>query len=81
MLEDLYWVLNHTSRPENKTFQCEYQRTLLQKHIWTYSCLKQLFRASIILSTENPWPQHMGEITGLGVVDLLDCTLHLHQQW
>lgn len=36
--------------------------------------------ANSIQQIENPWPQHMREITGLGVVDLLDCTLHLHQQ-
>ena len=30
---------------------------------------------------DDPWPQHMREITGLGIVQLLDCTLHLHQQW
>ncbi|CAH3169820.1 unnamed protein product [Porites evermanni] len=36
--------------------------------------------ANSIQQIENPWPQHMCEITGLGVVDLLDCTLHLHQQ-
>lgn len=36
--------------------------------------------AILIQQIENPWPQHMQEITDLGIVDLLDCTLHLHQQ-
>lgn len=36
--------------------------------------------ANSIQQIENPWPQHMREMTGLGVVQLLDCTLHLHQQ-
>ena len=42
------------------------------------SCLI-LFHSSLL--TENPWPQHMCEMTGLRVMQLLDCTLHLHQQW
>ena len=33
------------------------------------------------LLTETPWPLHMHEITGFSLVDLLDCTLQLHQQW
>lgn len=36
--------------------------------------------ANSIQQIETLWPLHMHEITGLGVVDLLDCTLHLHQQ-
>lgn len=36
--------------------------------------------ANSVQEIDDPWPQHMREITGLGIVQLLDCTLHLHQQ-
>lgn len=36
--------------------------------------------ANSVQQMETPWPLHMHEITGFGLVDLLDCTLHLHQQ-
>lgn len=36
--------------------------------------------ANAIQQIATPWPLHMHEMTGLSLVDLLDCTLHLHQQ-
>jgi len=36
--------------------------------------------ANSVQEMETPWPLHMHEITGFSLADLLDCTLHLHQQ-
>jgi len=36
--------------------------------------------ANSIQQIDTPWPPHLCEITGLGLVALLDCTLHLHQK-
>lgn len=36
--------------------------------------------ANAIQQIATPWAPHMHEITGLSPADLLDCTIHLHQQ-
>lgn len=61
----------------NCRFGCSYE-TILYQTIRSYH-LQNYFTFSLL--AETPWPLHMHEITGFGLVDLLDCTLHLHQQW